>query len=87
MCEAIDDPRIKPRPALHYRLPNCEVDVDGWGVHGAWTHWLAVERIAADARARDKLCAEYLAHLDRGLASLLEPWWKRCETLIANTGR
>ena len=81
---AIDDPRIKSRPALHYRLPNCEIDVDDWGVRSAWRNWLVVEHYAADAPERKALCAAYLAHLDKGLVRLLEPWWKKCEALTAN---
>lgn len=84
---AIDDPRIKSRPALHYRLPNCEVDAAGWGVHSAWTHWLEVERFATHDEARAELSAAYLEHLDRGLATLLQPWWKECETLINKNNR
>lgn len=26
----VPDPRVKSRPALHYRLPNCEIDRPGW---------------------------------------------------------
>lgn len=84
---AVDDPRIKSRPALHYRLPNCEIDVEGWHVHAAWTRWLVVERLAAEPQARAELCAEYLAHLDGGLGTLLDPWWKKCDALIATNGR
>ncbi len=84
---AIDDPRIKARPALHYRLPNCEVDAEGWGVHRAWGHWLAVEHLAGDDAVRADFCAAYLAHLERGLGGLLEPWWKQCEERLAKTRR
>jgi len=84
---AIDDPRIKPRPALHYRLPNCEIDEPGWGVRDAWVHWLVVELFASDAQARAELCAAYRRHLDRGLGALLQPWWQECQSLIATSGR
>ena len=40
------DPRIKARPAFHYRLPDCEIDQPGWGLHSAWNDWIEVERIA-----------------------------------------
>lgn len=49
---AVDDPRIKARPALHYRLPNCELDRPGWSPRVAWRHWLQVEHLAHD---RDRL--------------------------------
>lgn len=50
----VDDPRIKPRPAFHYRLPNCSVERDDWSLAQAWNLWVVVERVAdsdADLRA------------------------------------
>jgi hypothetical protein len=71
----VDDPRIKPRPTLHYRLPNCEIDEPGWGIRGAWYGWLQVEHLAGDARRLKELCARYLDYLDRPLARLVEEDW------------
>lgn len=70
----IDDPRVKPRPALHYRLPNCEIDEPGWGIHLAWGDWLEVERLAAEPEKLDRLCAAYLDYLDRPLGRLMDDW-------------
>lgn len=84
---AIDDPRIKARPTLHYRLPDCRIDDEDWGVHSAWSHWVVVEEFAADSAARAALCAAYLQHLDRGLTALLEPWASECARLIERRGR
>ena len=38
---------VKPRPAFHYRLPNCMVDEPHWTVAREWNTWVAVERLAA----------------------------------------
>lgn len=70
----IDDPRVKPRPALHYRLPNCEIDDPDWGIRRAWGDWLQVEYLAADSGKLDRLCAAYRAHLDRPLGRLMDDW-------------
>jgi hypothetical protein len=78
----VDDPLVKPRPALHYRLPNCEIDRPGWGVHVAWNDWLQVERLAAEPERLSSLCALYAGYLDKPLGGLLEDWAKRLESWI-----
>ncbi|HEX8914764.1 MAG TPA: amidoligase family protein, partial [Humisphaera sp.] len=45
----VEDPHlVKPRPAYHYRLPNCLIDEPGWTIAREWNTWVAVERLAAD---------------------------------------
>lgn len=39
---------IKPRPAWHYRLPNCLIDDPGWSLAHPWSEWVEIERLAAD---------------------------------------
>ncbi len=45
-----DDERnlIKGRPAFHYRLPDCKVNVPGWSVATAWNQWVYIEKLAGD---------------------------------------
>ncbi|MCB1684264.1 MAG: amidoligase family protein, partial [Pseudomonadales bacterium] len=62
----VDDPRIKSRPTLHYRLPNCEIDREGWDLGGDWARWLQVEHLAADPTRLDSLCQRFSSHLDTG---------------------
>jgi hypothetical protein len=66
-----DDPLIKPRPAFHYRLPDCRIDQPGWGLAAAWNDWLQVERLAADPERLAGCCADY--H-DFMAAPALERW-------------
>jgi hypothetical protein len=70
----VDDPRVKPRPTLHYRLPNCEIDREDWGIHLAWGDWLEVEALAADRPRLQELCAQYAKWLDEPLTHLLDDW-------------
>ena len=44
--KAVNDPRIKPRPALHYRLPNCHIEQPDWSLAGPWNIWWVVEKLA-----------------------------------------
>lgn len=70
----VDDPRIKARPTLHYRLPNCEINEPGWGLKQIWGDWLQVEHLAWDGERLQGLCEEYEAFLDRPLSRLTEDW-------------
>jgi hypothetical protein len=66
----VDDPLVKPRPALHYRLPNCDIHRPGWGFRVAWNDWLQVESLAASPRRLASCCDAY----DRFLARPLQRW-------------
>jgi len=70
------DPLIKPRPAFHYRLPDCEIDVPGWGLHEAWHDWLEVEALANDRKRLAACCEAYLEFLDKPLKRWLGDWAK-----------
>ena len=43
---AVDDPKIKPRPAFHYRLPNCQIEKPEWSLSEPWKIWCVVEELA-----------------------------------------
>lgn len=70
----VDDPRVKPRPTLHYRLPNCEIDRADWGVHLAWNDWLEVEKLACDAKRLEQACGAYADFLDKTFGHLFDSW-------------
>ena len=55
MAAPVEKELIKPRPAFHYRLPNCLVDEPDWSLAVPWNDWVEVERLAADAKALEKL--------------------------------
>jgi hypothetical protein len=65
---------VKPRPAFHYRLPNCMVDEPHWTVAREWNTWVAVERLAADAARLGELSREYLRADGRAARPLFDPW-------------
>lgn len=87
-CDLLEDDRlemhlVKPRPAFHYRLPNCLVDDPEWTVAREWDYWLTVERLANDRERLDELGRIWL---DRPglLGSLIAPSWvKRVEEFLS----
>lgn len=69
------DPLIKPRPALHYRLPSCEIHRADWQLSKDWRQWLQVEQLAAEPDRLAACCAEYSAYLGRsGMQRWLSVW-------------
>jgi hypothetical protein len=75
----VKDRRVKARPALHYRLPNCEIDRVDWGVHLAWLDWLQVEYLVAEPDRLQALCGAYTAFLDRPVTELFDDWVDKVE--------
>lgn len=69
----VDDDRIKPRPTLHYRLPNCQIDELDWGLILPWRDWLQVEYLAYDPDRLKTASSEYRKHLDK-LVSTSGAW-------------
>lgn len=64
---AARDPRIKPRPAFHYRLPNSRVSDPAWRLADEWQQWLTLERLAADRERQRELAARAREQLDHVL--------------------
>jgi hypothetical protein len=73
---AVDDPRIKSRPAFHYRLPNCHIEHSDWSLAGFWNAWCVVERLAVRCDDLDSRAAEFLA-ADRPLLGVSRKDWVR----------
>ena len=77
----VDDPLIKARPALHYRLANSCIDEDGWSIALPWNRWMQVEWLAADREKLDDCLRAFaedrgriLRHVDRRWARDVRQW-------------
>lgn len=53
-----DSTETKPRPAYHFRMPDCRIDEPGWSIFEPWSMWLAVERLANTPDLFDRLRRE-----------------------------
>ena len=74
--EAVEDPKIKARPAFHYRLPNCHIEDPEWSLAGPWNTWCVVERLADREDELDALADEFLA-ADRPILGVGRSDWVR----------
>jgi hypothetical protein len=68
---------IKPRPAFHYRLPNCEIDDPEWSLARPFNGWVEVERLAADPERLEHLSREYLERPGQALGRWADEWSQR----------
>lgn len=80
----VDDPRIKPRPALHYRLPNCDIDRENWNISVPWRNWLQVEYLAADQDHLRRACSAFRKELSRGPRFFKNRWVEQCEAWLVD---
>jgi hypothetical protein len=70
----IQDDRIKPRPTLHYRLPNSLIDDQQWGLVHPYRDWLQVDNLAMDKKRLDAVCQAYRQYLDKPTTNLFTNW-------------
>lgn len=59
IAHASEPSLVKPRPAFHYRMPNCLLDDPSWSIKREWNTWVAVERLAADETKLLKMVEDY----------------------------
>lgn len=73
---AVDDMKVKARPAFHYRLPNCLIDHPDWSLAGTWNLWCVVERLADREEDLRELARAFQA-ADRPLLGVSRSDWTR----------
>lgn len=69
-----DDVLIKARPTFHYRLPDCKIDLNDWGLFLSWNDWVEVERLAVDEERLYACCKAYLEFLGSPFKRLFSNW-------------
>lgn len=79
----VEDPHlVKPRPAFHYRLPNCMLDEPNWRVAREWNTWVAVERLACDAPRLAEMSHDYLRADRQSFKPFIDKWPAVLESYI-----
>ncbi|OWY00152.1 MULTISPECIES: amidoligase family protein [unclassified Thioclava] len=76
---------VSPRPAFHFRLPDCRIDDETWSLDNEWKRWWFVETLAADPELLGLMCREWLTaktefHLLGG------KWLETCEKILRLAG-
>lgn len=75
----VDDERVKSRPTLHYRLPDCDIDNPDWHFSTVWNDWVMVEELVADAELLREFMALYRESRKLSFKNLTTSWKDRCE--------
>lgn len=73
---------IKPRPAFHYRLPDCRVGEPGWNLEDEWNRWQLVEVLAADQAKRFDLLLAWQREQSRFRISHRGAWVERVRAFV-----
>jgi len=68
--------KLRKRPTLHYRLPNCDIDNPNWGIWRSWNDWMQVESLANDAPRLRAVCEACRGTREAGYFSLEYHSWK-----------
>jgi len=75
VTRTVEDPHlVKPRPAYHYRLPNCLIDEPDWSLAREWHTWVIVERLASDRAKLGRMSWEFLRAEKNALRPIIDEW-------------
>lgn len=77
MAAPVERELIKPRPALHYRLPNSEIDDPAWTLARPFNGWAQVEQLAADRERLAAAATAYLQQPAQAVGQLIDEWATR----------
>ncbi|MFE8070955.1 amidoligase family protein [Marinobacteraceae bacterium S3BR75-40.1] len=82
MAKKMHDPRIKARPTLHYRLPDCDIDNPHWHFSTVWNDWLAVEALASNPAYLDAFNKTFREQQKFSLDNLGRDWVEECDAWV-----
>ena len=74
---------VKGRPAFHYRLPDCKVNVPDWSVADPWNQWVFIEKLAADGNLLHELIGEWRSCNEKFSLTPRASWTQRLTTLLS----
>lgn len=86
LAEFVEDERIKSRPTLHYRLPDCDIDNPEWHFSTVWNDWVVLEQLANNAGDLAELRDEFRKSRKLSLKNLTQSWPDTCERWLHAKG-
>ncbi|WP_091986424.1 amidoligase family protein [Marinobacter gudaonensis] len=82
----VQDPRIKSRPTLHYRLPDCDINNPEWHFSTVWNDWVVLEQLANRADDLAELRALFRERRKLSLHNLTHSWRETIEDWLSKKG-
>lgn len=82
LWQCVDDKRIKARPTLHYRLPDCDIDNPDWGFYHVWNDWLAVEAMASNETLLAEFTVAWRERRKWSLGNIGRDWVEECDAWV-----
>lgn len=82
----VQDPRIKSRPTLHYRLPDCDIGNPEWHFSNVWNDWVVVEQIANHAEHLAELRAAFRDSQKFSFYNLTHSWSEMTSQWLSDKG-
>jgi hypothetical protein len=82
----VNDPRVKSRPTLHYRLPDCDINNPGWHFSTVWNDWVVLEQLANNPDDLSEICSLFRDKRKFNLHNLTHSWLETTETWLAEHG-
>ncbi len=74
---------VSPRPAFHYRLPDCRINKPGWTPAMGWNQWVRIERLADDQALLAELIREWRLTREKYSLAPGARWTMRLTHLLA----
>lgn len=82
LAQYVVDIRIKSRPTLHYRLPDCDIDNPLWHFSTVWNDWVVLEQLVANATDLAHLVRAFRESRKLSLRNLTHSWAETTEQLL-----
>ncbi|MCM0611511.1 amidoligase family protein [Marinobacter sediminum] len=82
----VHDPRVKSRPTLHYRLPDCDIDNVSWRFSNVWNDWVILEQIAANGAELAELRSLYRERRKLSIHNLTHSWQETTTKWLQSKG-
>ncbi|MBD3677576.1 MAG: amidoligase family protein [Rhodobacteraceae bacterium] len=76
---------IHPRPAFHFRLPDCRIDDPDWSLGAEWRRWWLVEAITERPELLETVRQGW-TESKAGLHLLGDDWVARCDAILKRAG-
>lgn len=74
LARYVKDERIKSRPTLHYRLPDCDIDNPAWHFSTVWNDWVVLEQLVANTADLSALVTEFRNSRKLSFHNLTHSW-------------